>query len=147
MNWFAFTVQALLVLKWAAQLWLERLNQRHVLAHAGAVPEPFKAVIDVPTYRKSVEYTLAKSRFHQVELTFASVLLLAVLFSGAVPAAYSAFVGRLGASGWALALFLFLTGVALAIVALPLGWDSQFRIEERFGFNTTTPKTRWLDRL
>src|SRR5208282_324134 len=30
---------------------------------------------------------------------------------------------------------------------LPLGWHAQFRLEERFGFNTTTAATWWLDRV
>ncbi|HWI59822.1 MAG TPA: M48 family metallopeptidase, partial [Bacillota bacterium] len=30
---------------------------------------------------------------------------------------------------------------------LPLDWYAQFRLEERFGFNTTTLKLWWLDRL
>jgi STE24 endopeptidase len=30
---------------------------------------------------------------------------------------------------------------------LPFEWYGQFRLEEKFGFNTTTQKTWWLDRL
>src|SRR5690606_17887907 len=29
----------------------------------------------------------------------------------------------------------------------PLAWVEQFRLEERFGFNTATLKTWWMDRL
>ena len=39
------------------------------------------------------------------------------------------------------------TGVALSLPGLPLDWFDQFRLEARFGFNTTTQKTWWLDRL
>ena len=53
-------VVALVLAKWAAQLWLEKLNQSHVLAHAGVVPDALKDSIDPATYSKSVEYTLAK---------------------------------------------------------------------------------------
>jgi STE24 endopeptidase len=38
-------------------------------------------------------------------------------------------------------------GCVLALPGLPVDWFEQFRLEERFGFNTTTPKTWWLDRL
>src|SRR5262249_43603621 len=42
---------------------------------------------------------------------------------------------------------LFATGVALSIISLPFTWYAQFKLEARFGFNTTTMKTWVLDRL
>ena len=139
---------ALLVLaKWAAQLWLERLNARHVRAHAGAVPGAFKGFVDEATYAKSVEYTLAKGRLDQVQVTYNSVLLLLVLFSGVLPWGYQVFRQGLGGSAWGMAAFLFVTAVALSLPGLPLDWYDQFRLEARFGFNTTTQKLWWLDRL
>ena len=139
---------ALLVLaKWAAQLWLERLNARHVWAHASAVPEAFKGVVDDATYAKSAQYTLAKGRLDQISLIYNSTVLLLVLFSGVLPGAFHAFAQWLGGSAWAMAAFLFVTGVVLSLPGLPLDWYDQFRLEERFGFNTTTQKLWWLDRL
>src|SRR5438132_11948008 len=114
------SVVALICLKGAAQLWLERLNNRNGLAHAGAVPEPFKSVVDEVTYRKSVEYTLAKGRLDQVEITYNAAVLLAVLLSGVLPWEYHWFTERLGGSAWAMAAFLLATGVALSLPGLPL---------------------------
>ena len=37
--------------------------------------------------------------------------------------------------------------MALSLPGLPLDWYDQFRLEERFGFNTTTQKLWWMDRL
>jgi STE24 endopeptidase len=142
-----WSVLLLVAAKWAAQVWLERLNSRHVRAHAGAVPEAFKGVVDDATYAKSVEYTLAKGRLEQIELTYNSAVLLVVLFSTVLPWGFHGFTQRLGGSAWAMAAFLFVTGVALSLPGLPLEWYAQFRLEERFGFNTTTQKTWWLDRL
>ena len=133
--------------KWAAQIWLEKLNQSHVLAHAGAVPDALKDSIDPDTYAKSVEYTLAKSRFGQMENAWNTVVLLVILFSGALPRGYDLFANWFGASAWAQAAFLFLAGVALSLPGLPFDWYAQFRLEQRFGFNTTTPTTWWMDRF
>jgi STE24 endopeptidase len=142
------TLVFLLVLaKWGMQLWLEGLNQRNVTAHAGAVPEAFKGVVDEPTYAKSVEYTLAKGRLYRIELTFNAVVLLLVLFSGVLPWAFQGFTHWVGDSAWAMGAFLFATGVVLSLLSLPLDWYAQFRLEEQFGFNTTTQKVWWLDRL
>jgi STE24 endopeptidase len=140
-------VVGLVVAKGMAQLWLERLNQRHVRAHAGAVPEAFRETVDAATYAKSVDYTLVRSRLREVEIGCDAAVLLAVLFSGVLPWGYGVFTGALGASAWAMAAFLFVTGALLALPGLPFDWYDQFRIEERFGFNTMTLRLWLLDRL
>jgi len=140
-------VLLLILAKWAAQLWLERLNARHVRAHAGAVPEAFKGIVDDATYAKSAQYTLAKGRLDQISLTYNSAVLLVVLFSSVLPWGFHGFTRWLGGSAWAMAAFLFVTVIALSLPGLPLDWYDQFRLEERFGFNTTTQKLWWLDRL
>ena len=143
----AVAVLLLVLARWGARVWLEQLNQRHVLAHAGAVPEAFKGVMDEATYAKSVRYTLAKGRLDQIAGTWGSVVLVAVLFSGLLPWGFHGFDQRLGSSAWAMAAFLLVTSVALSLPSLPLDWYDQFRLEERFGFNTTTQKLWWMDRL
>ncbi|MDB6023176.1 MAG: peptidase, partial [Pedosphaera sp.] len=150
MNYSAWVFPAVMILllgRWAAQLWLARLNQRNVLAHANAVPDAFKGSMDAATYSKSVQYTLAKSRFGNVETTYDFIILAVILFSGLLPWAFQFFTGWLGTSAWAAAAFLFAVGLALAIPGIPFEWYSQFRLEERFGFNTTTLKIWMLDRL
>ena len=126
---------------------LERLNQRHVAGRADAVPEAFRAIVDEPTYRRSTEYTLARSRLSQIESVWSSLVLCAVLFSGLLPVAWGFHQARFGAGEGSVALFLFLAMTALSLADLPFDWHAQFRLEERFGFNTTTRKLWWIDRL
>lgn len=147
MNQIALIAVALIAARWLAQLWLAHLNQRHVRTHATAVPEAFRGVMDDATYAKSVQYTLANSRFSQFEATFDLLVMLVVLFSGVLPWAFHFFHSHLGASAWAMAAFLFVMFTGLSFVSLPLQWWDQFRLEERFGFNTTTQATWWLDRM
>jgi STE24 endopeptidase len=118
-----------------------------VLAHADAVPESFKGVVDEPTYAKTVQYSLAKGRLHRIELVYDSLILLLVLSSGILPWAVGIFSRTLGVSAWSMAAFLFAVGVALTLPGLPFDWHAQFRLEERFGFNTTTQRLWWMDRL
>jgi STE24 endopeptidase len=42
---------------------------------------------------------------------------------------------------------VFVVGAVWAALGLPLAWHEQFRLEQRFGFNTTTPRIWCLDRL
>src|SRR5262245_33322191 len=112
----------LLLVKAAAQLWLERLNRKHVLAHASAVPEPFKGIIDEPTFRKSVEYTLARGSLEEIETAWDTAVLLIVLVSGILPLVMREFVAKFGGSAWSNAAVLFFVGIALSLTGLPLSW-------------------------
>src|SRR6478736_2405625 len=147
MSPFAIIAFVLILARAIAELWLNRLNQRHVRAHADEVPPAFREMVDGPTYRRSVDYTLAKSRFGDLVTLFDAALLIGILFSGVLPWAFESFTADFGTSIWAMAGFLFATGVALSIVSLPFAWYAQFKLEDRFGFNTTTLKTWVLDRL
>jgi len=46
-----------------------------------------------------------------------------------------------------MASFLFAAGVVASVVSLPFAWYAQFKLEDRFGFNTTTLKTWIVDRF
>jgi len=144
---FGAIVLVALAAKCVAQLWLERFNRRNVLAHASRIPEAFKDTVDEPTYARMVQYTLAKGRLRQVELTYDAIVLALILFSGVLPWGFTWFQHTFVSAAWVAALFLFVVGVALAIIGLPLDWYAQFRLEERFGFNTTTPRLWWIDRF
>jgi STE24 endopeptidase len=147
MSLFAIIALVLILARATCELWLSRLNQRHVRTHADEVPPAFRGMINNATYCRSIDYTLAKSRFGQVMTVFDAAFLIGLLFSGVLPWAFGKFMANFGTSIWAMASFLFAAGVALSIVSLPFGWYAQFKIEERFGFNTTTMKTWVLDRL
>lgn len=147
MNGVALVAFILVIARWAAELWLANLNRRNVLAHSGTVPEAFHEIVDEPTYKKSVAYTLAKARFGSIEETYGTIVLLVILFSGVLPFVFRFFTNHLGTSAWAMAAFLFAVGFAMALPGLPFDWYGQFRLEEKFGFNTSTQKTWWLDRL
>ncbi|HTD65147.1 MAG TPA: M48 family metallopeptidase [Candidatus Limnocylindria bacterium] len=141
-------VAAVLILsRWMAEQWLTHLNKRHVHAHAGAVPESLQGIIDESTYRKSAEYTLAKSRFGKITGAFDTILLLAVLLSGLLPWAFHTWTTQFGASMWSMSAFLFAIGLGLSLPGVPFDWYAQFKLEDRFGFNTTTMKTWLLDRV
>ena len=137
----------LILARAGAEFWLSRLNQRHVRAHASEVPLAFRGMIDDMTYLRSVDYTLAKSRFGEVVTWFDVVLLIVLLFSGVLPWAFEKFTATFGASVLVMASFLFAAGVAASVVSLPFAWYAQFKLEDRFGFNTTTLKTWIVDRF
>jgi STE24 endopeptidase len=143
----AWCIIILILLKWGGQEVLDWLNRGYVKKNRHAVPKALEGIIDEATYRKSADYTLAKSKFEQFETGWSVLVLLLVLFTGVLPRTYHAYQTHFGSSAWAAAAFLFLLGLALSLTGLPFEWHHQFRLEERFGFNTTTHKTWWVDRL
>jgi len=147
MNWFGWAVGGLILAKLIAQLGLDRLNRRHVLDHALAVPPAFVGVINDQAYAQSIQYTLAQNKLHSIELLFDAVVLLLVLFSGVLPWLLNGFTQALGSAPWSLALFLLTAGIGLSLTGLPMSWYAQFHLEERFGFNTMTRKLWVLDRI
>jgi len=144
---FAVIALVLVLARVITELWLSQLNQRHVRERANEVPSAVRGSIDEATYRRSTDYTLAKGRFEDITGIFDAVVLIAVVFSGILPWAFERVSGSFGISIWAMAGFVFVTGIALSIPALPFAWYAQFKLEERFGFNTTTMKTWILDRM
>jgi len=133
-------VAALMGLRLVAELTLSALNRAEVRRHAGAPPPAVAAIMDAETYRKSADYTLARSRFGVVTEIFDTLVLALVLFGGVLPALF----WRIGAWGapaatWDDALFILAAGLLLAIPPLPFEWWEQFRLEARHGFNRSTP--------
>jgi STE24 endopeptidase len=142
------TVCGVLILaKWSAQMALEWVNQQHVQAHAGAVPAAFTLTVTPETYAKSTGYTMATSRFEMIHLTWTAAVLAVTVLSGVLPWFYRVFQHATGSSVWAGGAFLLAVGVMLSVMDLPFEWHAQFHLEERFGFNTTTARTWWLDRV
>lgn len=143
-----FTVAAgLIIAKLLAELILAGLNRAEVRRHAERAPAAVAAIMDAETYRKSVDYTLAKNRFGMGEMVFDTGVLLLVLSSPVLPALF-ADVGGWSAEGrWDDALFILFAGVLLSIPGLPFDWWGQFRLEARFGFNKATPKLWITDKL
>src|SRR5207249_3136520 len=84
-------VLALILAKWGMELWLAWLNQRHVLANAGAVPAACKETVDANTYARSVDYTLAKIRLGRIETSYNTALLVLLLLSGLLPWGFNSF--------------------------------------------------------
>lgn len=147
LRFILFSSITLILLRFAGSAILSALNRRHVRRHAEQAPEAVRGIMDPETYRRSVAYTLAKSAFSQLEDAWSTVILVTVLLAGLLPWSLGIWTAAFGTGAWAAAGWLFAVGVILALPDLPLDWWSQFRLEERFGFNRSTGKTWILDRL
>ena len=144
MNPFLLIILLALVFEYALGIVADILNLRALKTRA---PAELAGVYEPAEYRKSQDYTRAKTRFGFVTGTFKLILLLVFWFAGgfnwvdgvARDQGFPTIVSGL--------LFVAILLVAYLLVTLPFGIYGTFVIEERFGFNKTTPRTFVADRI
>lgn len=138
----------LMVLRLAADLTLSALNRAEVRRHARTPPPAAAAIMDGPTYARSVAYTLEKSTFGAITEIFDTLVLALVIFGGVLPALYEHVVlwGE-PETVWTRVVFILLAVMLLSVPALPFEWWEQFRLEQKYGFNKSTPGLWITDRL
>ena len=111
------------------------------------LPNEFADVYDEEKYKKSQQYTQTTNRFSQVQDTFMTTITLIFILMGGFN--YIDLLAR-GYGLNAIYTGLIFTAILMfgsSIIGLPFSIYSTFVIEERFGFNKTTPKTFVLDLL
>ncbi|MBP3193565.1 M48 family metallopeptidase [Natronogracilivirga saccharolytica] len=144
MNIYAVIILLALLVNYAINLISDLLNLR---ALDKQLPEEFKDVFDEEKYRKSQEYTRVRTRFGLITSTFSLAVLLIFWFAGGFnwvdqfvrEAGYGTIVTGL--------MFMGILFAAQYVISIPFSIYSTFVIEERFGFNKTTPSTFVTDRI
>ena len=110
-------------------------------------PDELAGVYEPEEYRKSQDYSRATTRFGFISDTFSLGLLVVFWFAGGFD--YLDGVVR----EWGLhsistgILYIGILAVGQTLLTLPLSAYSTFVVEERFGFNKTTPRTFVVDRV
>ncbi|MDI6797274.1 MAG: M48 family metallopeptidase, partial [Desulfatibacillaceae bacterium] len=144
MNAYAAFILFFLLAGWLAGLVADILN----LASAKTgLPKQFEDVWDRDDYARSQQYLVANTRFSVIADSLGLACLLVFWFLGGFGAldeiVRSAGMGEI-ANGL---LFIGILAILNAIVSLPANIYKTFVIEEKFGFNKTSPKTFVLDRI
>ncbi|HSD20185.1 MAG TPA: M48 family metallopeptidase [Anaeromyxobacter sp.] len=121
------------------------LNLRHV-ARARGVPPPLAGRVDDATAERSRAYTLANGRFSLAHGAFFAALTLAALLSGIMPALDAALAARGLDGAHRFVVFLVALSLGFSAAGLPFAIFHTFVLEERFGFNHTTPRL-WVTDL
>ena len=137
-------VYAIVILMFIVDLTISLVNYRH---RHQPIPENVRDLFDDEKYNNWLNYSMEKLRFGLITKSISTVLIVVLLASG--------FFGSVErwTGGWftapALQTLSFLGVIYLLqfVFNLPFTYYAVFVIEEKFGFNKTTPKTFWLDRL
>lgn len=123
---------------------LESLNLRHTVP---VLPEELSDIFDAEEYRKSQLYKRDTTRFSFISKSIGLAVMLLLFFLG-IFGWYDGLIA--GITGhYILHVLIFFGTFALLsdILTTPLDLYSTFVLEERYGFNRTTPRTYVLDKI
>jgi STE24 endopeptidase len=139
MHSFTLLFIAMLALSLAIQLWLEQRQLRHVSGHRAEVPEAFAEQITLEAHQKAADYTVTKVQLSRIELLYSAVILLGLTLGGGINWLDTLWTGLELGSLWGGVAFLLSLTVLTTLLDLPFSLYRTFRIEQRFGFNKSTP--------
>jgi len=153
---FLYAFLAFFVAEFVIERALALMNERHTASFRGRMPDALKGLVSPETFDKSIDYTLARSKFAHFAAVYGAVLTLVYLLSGMIIPTVSmvgqvmqekkllgGFIDDRWSGVIALLTFMLING----FLRLPLGLYSTFVLEEKFGFNKTTALTFVLDRV
>ena len=122
---------------------LDLLNLRHAKK---PVPDELAGYYDEERYRRTLDYQQAKTRFSGWSSAFSLAISLIMLLTGGFGWIDGSLRQQI-ANPFLLSLVFFaIIMIAGEVISLPFSWYGTFVLEERFGFNKTTPATFWSDK-
>lgn len=139
MNAFTLLFLMALAVSFGLEWWLMRRQIAHVRGHRDTVPEPFRASITLDVHQKAADYTVDKARVSEAERLISLALLLILTLGGGID-----YLNKLWISfeltPWIAAIGTLLTTLLLMqLVDIPLGYYRTFGVEQKYGFNRSSP--------
>ena len=143
MNTLSLVFLLALGLSLGIQLWLALRQRRHVAAHRDRVPDAFAERISLEAHQKAADYTLSNTRMDILELFFGALLLLGWTLGGGLNWLDGQWRALARELDWGPiptgVMVIFSMTLISAVLDLPFNVYRTFRIEQKFGFNRTTP--------
>lgn len=139
-----YIIVAIILIDYISDLVLDTLNAKHF---NDPIPEALSDVFDPAEYEKAKRYKKVRFKFGVLSTTFSVVVLLIFLFLDGFD-----FIDSIARSWFDHPVLIGLAffGIIMLgsdILNIPFSYYSTFVIEEKFGFNKTTRKTFFLDKL
>ncbi len=129
------------------QLWLIARQAAHIIAHRDSVPDAFDASIELSEHRRAASYSLARLAADRWDLALAAVMVVVWTLGGGLGWLEVATSQLVSDPLWSGVLLILATLLISGLIELPLSAWRTFGIEQRFGFNRTTPGRFLTDRM
>ena len=143
-HFYLYLITAIVVIGFLVEQTLEYLNLRHMKTE---LPEQLKDIYPQEEYRRSISYQKERQKFSFLLSILGFLLLLALLLSGAFGWLDSWIRSYVSQPVLVALVFFGILFIASDLLSLPFQWYSTFVIEEKWGFNKTTPKLFLADKL
>jgi STE24 endopeptidase len=143
-NTLFYLILGILIVEFVFERVLDWLNASY---RDKPIPEELHGIYDDEKYMKQQRYAKVNSRFELLSSVFSFVLLFIFLLLGGFGWLHYLLDSHINHS---LVLGLAFFGVlflASDFIGIPFEWYHTFKIEQKFGFNTTTPKIFISDKL
>ena len=127
-------------------LFLDARQFLHVARHRTAVPAGFEATVTIAEHQRAADYERARLRLGGYATLFGFAVTLAWAWFG-FDALYAAVASLVGPGLGRSVLFLLAAAAVSSVLSLPFSLLRTFGVEQRFGFNRTTPGAFLLDRV
>jgi STE24 endopeptidase len=139
-----YIIIGILLFEFILDRFLDYLNSTY---WSNELPAELAGIYDAEKYRKSQDYEKATTKFSLITGSLSLAAMLAMLFLDGF-AWLDGFVRGYTTHPILMALMFFgIIGLVADILSTPFSIYSTFIIEEKFGFNKTTPKTFILDKI
>lgn len=139
-----YIIISILIISFIVDKVLDILNEKRF---DDEIPKKLKDVYDEEEYKKSQAYKKTSAKFSNLTSLFSTLLTLAFFFVDGFK--YVDTFARTYTENPILVALIFFGIIMLAseIMTTPLSYYSTFVIEEKFGFNKSTIKIFWLDKI
>ncbi len=131
----------------AVQIGLARRQIAHVRSNRDRVPPAFETVVSAAEHSKAADYACARQRLGIIETLYDAGVVIALTLGGGIAAIGAWLSSHVSPGLLAGTLHLLAVLAAMSLATLPFAIYSTFVLEQRFGFNRTTPATFVADQF
>jgi len=139
-----YVIVAIATVSYVFDQWLEFLNLK---ALRPDIPDDIAAFYDRDRYLRSLDYHQSLTRFSFISAAFSFLVSIVMLLTGAFGWLDDLLRLEIYNEIFLALVFFGILVLASDILGLPFQLYSTFVIEEKYGFNKTTPRTFFLDKL
>jgi len=137
--WFSYIFLIALFGAVALQWWLNQRQLQHIAVHRSAVPDAFADKITLDAHQKAADYTSDKVRVSSIELFYSSAILLLWTLGGGLNLLDGFWHNWITDPLWDGVCVIISLLMISTLLDLPFGIYRTFKLEERYGFNRTSP--------
>lgn len=143
-NTLFYIILAIVAFDFALERLLDYLNSTR---WSSKIPDELKGIYDPDRYEKSQKYEKENQKFGLLTSSFSLTVMVGMLFLAGF-AIIDNWAREISSNPVVIALIFFgILGLAIDIVSTPFSLYDTFVIEEKYGFNKTTLKTFFLDKI